>query len=218
MRNIIALVFACCVCMFSDANASRIPLDEKEEKIKKELFENCLASSTNKYDLYKKCIGNFSRICIENPEDYVAGMAFSTSAENCAVAESVIWQHLFDELADKLRSNAKKRFTYIKLARRQLEKERDAGHALPALTNEERQKLIEPDATDKAAAKALNNTLRRLFDGPDASCKPSVVNWQMSRYYSNVDLECLRDTSAEATITVYLWNKELEAHLTEESK
>ncbi|MEQ1788864.1 MAG: hypothetical protein ABL857_00320 [Rickettsiales bacterium] len=79
------------------------------EQLKKAFFEDCLETSKDKYELYKNCIGKFTKECIAHPEKYedkLKGLAFANSYQNCALLEHNLWNEIFEKYSNDLQQKA----------------------------------------------------------------------------------------------------------------
>lgn len=81
------------------AHASEV-IDVKEMK-------ECLATSRDKYTLYKDCIGKVTEACITNYNAYenaLTDISVGPPRRNCVERESIWWDELFTEYASKLQN------------------------------------------------------------------------------------------------------------------
>ena len=165
------------------AYAKSVSSQPSEGQIKKEFFEDCLASSNDKYELYAKCIGKFTGACTANPETYehvMEDISVGPPARNCTERESIWWQELFQKNVKELDKNV---HLYLKDKRILLALEKN----FIALKK-------------RSFQECHYETVRWGFrDGGD------LVN------IAGLDFgfRCNRNVNAENAVTVYLWNKHL---------
>lgn len=168
---------------FVSANAAEKELSEAQ--IKKEFIDNCLASSDDKYDLYKHCIGKFTDACVDNPDKYehvLEDISVGPYARNCTERESIWWSEIFKKNAEELKQNIR---SYLK--------DKKIEHGL---------KTTLTVLSKRSPQECHYETVRWGFrDGSD------LVN------IAGLDMgfRCSRDINAEAAITIYLWNNQLKA-------
>lgn len=175
---------------------SGIPLASKAEqeatakaeaKIKKEFIEDCLATSNKKYELYRSCIGKFTKACIANPDAYEnLRQEFSTGVlHECTEVESKWWQEVYIANAEELKKNTQH---YLE--------EKRISDALNASLSMLR---MSGGGCDYSF---VRNGFR---DGPgDSGELPYPIGFEDN-------FRCIATTMGENAITVYLWNREFKA-------
>lgn len=151
-------------------------------------IENCLQSSNKKYELYESCIGMFEKACIAHPNIYankVKDITVGPHARACTEQESIWWSELFKDNSQKLQKNTQRHFN------------------------------------DERIARALESTITALGERTVRECGYMTTRWGYRNPDSDEPLvniqglddqfKCARDLEAENAITVYLWNKQLQA-------
>ena len=110
MRKILSLLL---VMVIVSMNAFPIYAEDTEKppsktQIQRKFFEGCLSSGNvnDKYGLYQKCIGKFTKECFDNQEKYeywLKDISVGFPVVNCMEMESQWWIKLFNKQAKELR-------------------------------------------------------------------------------------------------------------------
>ena len=149
-------------------------------------MKECLATSRDKYTLYKDCIGKVTEACITNYDAYeeaLTDISVGPPRRNCVERESIWWNELFKEYASKLQN----RTTHATQDKRII-------NALNSdLSTLDKKPLNECGYETVRWGYRDNGDLVQIAGLDD-------------------EFRCIRDINAENAITVYLWSNQ-EMHL-----